>query len=462
MTQNSHPASHTVDLPDDVVLSVRNVSKKFCRNLRRSMGYGIKDLARNLVGLSAFESQPSALRKDEFWALKDISFDLKRGEALGLIGDNGCGKTTMLRLITGIFPPDEGLMATRGRVGALIALGAGFHPHLTGRDNVFLNGAILGLTREEIVDQFEAITQFAEIGEFLDAPVSTYSSGMRVRLGFAIAVHVNPSLLLVDEILAVGDASFQTKCMEKMDEIRSSDKAVILVTHSLYRIESLCDRALWMDHGGMVKEGDARFVVNAYLEKQDALMLESKKRAPNKARVVDPSDDWVRILSVEVINAKGESVDALPFGAPMKIRAKYNAARKLRLPVFAMRFHNRGQGVLDVSMMVDGHGPEFIEGEGTVECDLGRVPLTPKVYDLYFQVRNANAGVYVSPWVPMKTFRVSADGLEQLKLSGPMANSTVRAGAFYWPRTWSFFKNGSLTHTINSKRIEDVQDVDMQ
>ena len=252
ITNNHHSA---VDLPNDVVLRVDNVSKKFCRNLKRSLWYGLQDLGRNMLGgkRTSTTSVPAKalakadpqleisdspitdvqspipnnyspitnnrnllpLRPSEFWALQNISFELKRGECLGLIGPNGCGKSTLLRLIAGIFPPDEGRISFRGRVGALIALGAGFHPHLTGRENVFLNGAILGLSQEEIKDKFSEIIEFAEIGDFLDAPVATYSSGMRVRLGFAVASVIEPDLLLIDEILAVGDRKFRAKCCFK-------------------------------------------------------------------------------------------------------------------------------------------------------------------------------------------------------------------------------------------------------
>ncbi len=241
--QLDNPA--TSRLGDDVVLSVRNVSKKFCKNLRRSMAYGIGDLARNLVGRP---SESTELRKDEFWALKDINFELRRGEVLGVIGPNGCGKTTLLRLLAGIFPPDRGAISVRGRVGALIAVGAGFHPHMSGRENIYLNGTILGMSRREIRRKFDDIVEFAELEDFIDAPVSSYSSGMRVRLGFAIAVQVNPELLLVDEVLAVGDAGFQAKCYDRIFELLQHC-AVCVVSHRMSRVSRLCRRVIVLDHG---------------------------------------------------------------------------------------------------------------------------------------------------------------------------------------------------------------------
>ena len=232
-------------LPPDTVIAVRGVGKKFCRHLRRSMFYGIRDLAANMSGIRTDRSQ---LRRDEFWALQDVNFELKRGECLGLIGPNGCGKSTLLRLLAGIFPPDTGELGVRGRVGALIALGAGFHPHMTGAENIYLNAAILGMRRREIAEHFDSIVEFAEIADFIHAPVSTYSSGMRVRLGFAIAIHIRPDLLLVDEVLAVGDMGFRSKCYNAMADV-AQRAAVIFVSHNVAHIARVATRCMVLNHG---------------------------------------------------------------------------------------------------------------------------------------------------------------------------------------------------------------------
>ena len=236
----------------DTVVSVRNVSKKFCKKLRRSMSYGIADLARNLIGL---RPDSATLRRDEFWALQNINFELKKGEVLGLIGVNGSGKTTLLRLLTGIFPPDTGEIMIRGRVGALIALGTGFHPYFTGRENVYLNGAILGLERNELDAQFDAIVDFSELGDFIDAPVATYSSGMRVRLGFAVAMAMKPDLLLIDEVLAVGDLGFKVKCLNKINELMEN-AAVIFVSHSMQLIARISTQIMVLHKGRISHHGD--------------------------------------------------------------------------------------------------------------------------------------------------------------------------------------------------------------
>ena len=190
------------------------------------MMYGVADISKNLLGLS---SDPGRLRASEFWAVDDVSFEIKRGQCVGLIGLNGSGKTTLLKLMSGIFWPDKGTVSVRGRVGALIAVGAGFHPLLTGRENIMVNGAILGMTKRDVLKQFDAIIDFADIGDFLDTPVKYYSSGMFVRLGFAIAVFANPDILLIDEVLAVGDRNFQIKCYQKIHELKKRDDVTIVL-----------------------------------------------------------------------------------------------------------------------------------------------------------------------------------------------------------------------------------------
>ena len=244
------------------VVTVRSVSKKFCKNLRRSMAYGISDLTKNLFSI---KTDSNELRRDEFWALKGLTFELSKGDVVGLIGANGSGKTTLLRLLAGILPPDTGEIRIRGRVSALIALGAGFHPHMTGRENIFLNGTILGLSYEEIKMKFDEIVAFAEIRDFLEAPISTYSSGMKVRLGFAIAIQTQPEVILIDEVLAVGDLSFRARCLEKLDQIRSSGTTIVFVSHNRQAVKSLCNRVLYFRNGIIQASGPPADMIELYI-----------------------------------------------------------------------------------------------------------------------------------------------------------------------------------------------------
>lgn len=236
----------------EVVVAVDNVSKKFCKNLKRSMAYGIFDLSKNLLGI---KPNTTHLRKDEFWAIKNINFELRRGDSLGLIGRNGSGKTTILRLLAGLFPPDKGQIRIIGKVGTLIAVGAGFHPHMSGRENIYLNGAILGMSRKELDAKFDDILEFAEIDEFIDSPVATYSSGMRIRLGFSIATAIEPDVLLLDEILAVGDRQFRTKCFNRIGQLLEKC-AVIFVSHNMAEIARVATSVMLCEQGEIIFHGD--------------------------------------------------------------------------------------------------------------------------------------------------------------------------------------------------------------
>ena len=245
----------------DTVVKVGGVSKKYCRTIKQTMLYGITDLTKNFLGLN---QRSERLRDGEFWALNDISFELNRGECLGLIGPNGSGKSTLLKLLNGIFMPDKGKIEIKGKVGALIEVGAGFHPMLTGRENIYVNGAILGMNKKEIEKKFDQIVEFAELGEFIDSPVKHYSSGMYVRLGFAIAIKSRPDILLVDEVLAVGDSKFQAKCMNAIENIKDSGTSIILVSHNEVIIERNTTDSLFLNQGDQIYIGSTGEALKLY------------------------------------------------------------------------------------------------------------------------------------------------------------------------------------------------------
>lgn len=246
----------------DTLVKVDHVSKKFCRDLKRSLWYGVKDTLNDAIGSGGFTHH---LRPDEFWAVSDISFELRRGECLGLIGHNGAGKTTLLKMLNGLVKPDSGRIEMRGRVGALIALGAGFNPILTGRENIYVNGSVLGLSKREINKKIDEIIDFAGIGNFIDAPVQSYSSGMTVRLGFAIAAATSPDVLLLDEVLAVGDVGFQAKCFNTLAEFRKRGTAFILVSHNMHMITRYCQQVMYLRHGQVRHLGDVGGGVGQFL-----------------------------------------------------------------------------------------------------------------------------------------------------------------------------------------------------
>jgi teichoic acid transport system ATP-binding protein len=246
---------------NDVIIAADSIGKKFCRSLKHSLVYGVKDVAGDLLGVTVGSSE---LRRDEFWALKDVSFQINRGDCLGLIGANGAGKSTLLKLLNGVILPDTGTIRIRGRVGGLLELGAGFHPLLTGRENIYLSGAILGLRKDEIDKKFEAIVDFAGLKDLIDSPVKYYSSGMYVRLGFAVAAHTTPDVFLIDEALAVGDVLFQTKCFAKLKEFKENGTTIIFVTHSLDLVTSHCGRALLLDKGQVLVDDSPKMVIDEY------------------------------------------------------------------------------------------------------------------------------------------------------------------------------------------------------
>jgi lipopolysaccharide transport system ATP-binding protein len=255
----------------DILVKVESVRKKYCRSLRRSLWYGTADILSEVVRA---QRHRDVLRTSEFWALDDVSFELRRGDSLGLIGRNGAGKTTLLKLLNGLIQPDAGRIEIRGRVGALVALGAGFNPLLTGRENIYVNGAVLGLTKREIEDKLEEIISFADIGDAIEAPVQSYSSGMAVRLGFAVAAATEPDVLLLDEVLAVGDAGFRARCYARIADLRRR-AAVIFVSHEMAHVARLCQRTLLLRDGRLEFLGDTPTAVNRYAREFDA---EPKRR----------------------------------------------------------------------------------------------------------------------------------------------------------------------------------------
>lgn len=245
-------------MKNNLAVEFNHVSKKFCKKLEKQMWYGFKDIVRGIFN----QTDSERLRREEFWAVKDVSFIIKKGEAVGLVGVNGSGKSTILKMINGIFMPDTGEVKIRGTVGALIEAGAGFHPYLTGRENIYLNGAILGMTKKQIDRKFDEIVEFSEVEEFLNMPVKNYSSGMYVRLGFSIAAHLETDILLIDEILAVGDGAFQQKCLAKVKKLQEKGTTIIFVSHDKDKLMQVCQRGILIDKGAVLHAGEMDKILN--------------------------------------------------------------------------------------------------------------------------------------------------------------------------------------------------------
>lgn len=292
----------------EALIQVEHLSKKFCRSLKRSLWYGLQDLGNELRGKR--HGGDGELRKEEFWAVKDVSFELKRGECLGLIGHNGAGKTTLLRMLNGLIKPDQGRVEMRGRVGALIALGAGFNPILTGRENIYVNASVLGLSKQEVDEKIGGIVDFAEIGDFVDTPVQNYSSGMQVRLGFAVATALEPDILLLDEVLAVGDIRFQAKCYSRIADIKKTS-AVIFVSHSMTSVTRMSDRVLIMGNDNATSFSSVQEGIQSYYRMATKNSVENKNRYEGSREItIDNIYIETSIVNIGINGIKKTNLDA--------------------------------------------------------------------------------------------------------------------------------------------------------
>jgi len=314
-------------MSNEILINVENISKKFCRDLKRSLWYGMQDIAGELLGYYGRNAQ---LRPDEFWAVNDISFELKRGECLGLIGRNGAGKSTILKMLNGLIKPDKGHIKIKGRVGALIELGAGFNPILTGRENIYVNGAVLGLTKKEVDANITDIIDFAEIEEFIEMPVQNYSSGMKVRLGFAIATQMEPNVLLIDEILAVGDIPFRMKCYRHILDLKEKGVAIIFVTHNMSDLSRVSDNVLVCSDGGIKLFHDSNLAILEYQK------LSNKQITQEKNELVKTNSDNPRISSVKLLDDRLQNKNQFHTGDNIHVDIEINSAvqiKKTRLVV---------------------------------------------------------------------------------------------------------------------------------
>jgi ABC-2 type transport system ATP-binding protein len=314
---------------------------------------------------------------EDFWALSDVSLQVKEGSTYGLVGHNGSGKSTLLKCMARIYRPDRGRITTTGRLSALLELGAGFHPELSGRENVYLNGSILGMSKRDIDIHFDDIVSFAGLEHFIDTPVKNYSSGMFVRLGFSIAITVEPDILLVDEILAVGDESFQMRCLEKFADLRRAGRTIVMVSHSLDSVRNMCDRAAWLDHGTLVKEGDAYDVATSYLEAVHEDRRATDSTSGGTDRDEEALDGW-RIDRVKLLDASEREVGVTFSGSELIIRVELEAPGKADVALAIGVYRTDG---------VHAAGPlhrfsPSKAGRHVVDYRIPNVALAPGTYDI--------------------------------------------------------------------------------
>jgi len=345
-------------------------------------------------------------RFEEFWAVRDVSVEIPEGESLGIIGENGSGKSTLLKCVAGILVQDKGTISVRGRLASLLEVGAGFHPDFTGRENVYLNGAILGLPRKYIKSIMDTIVEFAELEQFIDNPVKTYSSGMYTRLGFAIAVNLDPDILVVDEVLAVGDEAFQRRCMERINIMRSEGRTLVFVSHALGSVRAVCDRCIWMDHGVARKIGGVDAVVDAYLAEVNR--REEAELDVGEASEVDtsPGRMGVRITAVDLLGADGPAV-VLNTGEPLTVSIEYEAPVPLRGARFSVTFL-RGDGAPILTVPTDDleTADAALPRQGVVRLSLPGVPFLEGFYRVTVDITEIASGQHYKRLERVRPFRV--------------------------------------------------------
>lgn len=377
----------------DAAIEVRSLGKFFRRYSANRPATLQEAVLRGLRGLRAAEP---------FWALRDVSFRIAPGKMVGIIGANGAGKSTLLRMIGGVGRPDEGSITVRGRIGALLDLGAGFHPDLTGRENVYINGVISGLTRREVSRRFDDIVRFAELENFIESPLRTYSTGMQLRLAFAIAAHIEPDILLIDEVLAVGDIRFQEKCIRRIDEFKAAGCTILLVSHDAALVAERCDEAIWLRSGRLVADGPADQVADLYA---GDLKNETERRTPRSwpSRLTAMGAELVinrnrigsmemEITSVRLVDPRGGPVAEIASGDPLSVEIEYSCPTPIESPIFEIEITKEDYlSCYHSSTSTNGITLPTLEGRGKITLQFERLDLIGDTY--YFDI-----GVYRKDW----------------------------------------------------------------
>ena len=437
----------------DVVIRAEGLGKKYLIGhetererytaLRDVVGHTAKGLLRSAGDLIRGRQLVAGDEVEEIWALKDVSFEIKRGEVVGIIGRNGAGKSTLLKILSRITEPSAGRVEIRGRVASLLEVGTGFHPELTGRENIYLNGAILGMTRAEIRRKFDEIVDFAGVEKFLDTPVKRYSSGMYVRLAFAVAAHLEPEILVVDEVLAVGDAEFQKKCLGKMGEVARGGRTVLFVSHNLTAVKSLCPICLYLVDGHVQQFGKTPEVISQYLS--PITQSFSKFAERNQYQNDKPSDNPLEITDVQLLDGSNSLSSNFPPGSPLTIRIHYHCEGVVLCPAFGIKLMSpMGIELARISTMpISGFALPPLEGSGLVELFIHALPLTGGTYSITVYATRPNIDELVR-LDEIVSFRILDSDIYN---SGfPMSN---KHGYLYLPHKWHHEADVGAVKTVS-------------
>jgi lipopolysaccharide transport system ATP-binding protein len=414
------------------VVEFRNVTKTF--TLRHERPRSVRKRLKQW-----WQNRRQTGEEEPFLALNNLSFGISKGKTVGFIGTNGSGKSTALKVMAGILQPNQGEVLVSGRLSALLELGAGMHPDLTGRENVALNGSLMGLTNADMERLFSTIVEFSEIGRFIDMPVKHYSSGMYMRLGFAIATQVQPDILLIDEVLAVGDQNFQNKCFEHLYDMKRRGTSIVLVSHSMDIMRDMCDELLWLKDGQLMAYGDTEDVAGAYLHDLHSQQMQKRKGGPFTPDELADEHRWgsreVEITAVHMRNHKGELTDAFQTGDTLHLELHYNAHKRIEDPMFGLALlHADGTHVSGPNNKFAGVDFEPIEGRGVVHYTIEHLPLLPGSYDLTVSAYDhTGTQAYDFHWRAYP-FRVNDGG------------SREQYGIITLPATWRHEPHSMLEH----------------
>ena len=367
------------------IVTFQGVGKRYILHHDRPRSF------RELFVRRQFSNQASAAKSDVLWALREVSFEIERGETVGLIGANGAGKSTALKLISRVIVPSEGRVGVNGRVAALLELGTGFHPDLSGRDNIFLSGALVGMGRDEMARKYAAIVEFSELEKFIDIPVKHYSSGMFARLAFAVGIHLEPEILLVDEVLAVGDQAFQRRCLDRIAELQRAGVTVCFVSHAPDTVRELCTRAIWFDHGRMVADGPAEVIVRRYLDHS----FGPTGRAGIEAADLAVEQRWgshkLEIEHVRLLDGQGAPQAVFETGTAFTLEMDYHAAEPVANVVFGMALQRHdGVHITGPNTGFAGLALPLLHGHGTIEYRVPSLPLLEGRYDVSVSAHNSS------------------------------------------------------------------------
>lgn len=407
-------------------INVEKLSKQY--QIGSAKDTTLRESLASMMSLSALRHRP---KPETIWALRDVSFSVAPGESVGIIGRNGAGKSTLLKILSKITYPTSGTVKVGGTVAAMLEVGTGFHQELTGRENIYMNGSILGMTKKEVDRKMEAIIDFSGVEKFLDTPIKRYSSGMRLRLGFAVAAHLEADILIIDEVLAVGDAAFQKKCLSAMENVRAGARTVLFVSHNLAAIENLCPRCLWIDGGQVRMDGPSRGVIAAYMESMTGAQTPSMELEHLQSR---RGNGKIRFQGIEFLSSEGVAQKMIRAGDPVVIRLHYSATEPVPHPSLGFRLYT-DMGTLVTETSTWHHGidiPQLRAGQGHLDLEIESLTLMPAKYTLSLWATDETGNVIYDNVEHAITLEVE---LGNIYRSGRSLDS--RSGIMFFPQRWN-------------------------